>query len=185
MPKNNINLLLQEDFEKKPLGKFLVWSLSAGRWIVIVTELIVIAAFLSRFKFDRDLTDLHEKIKQKQAIVQSYSQFEKDFRFFQERIAKIKTLYAQQTNSPEVLNAVASSLPNDVLLSQFSLEKTSLSITGIALSEEGLGNFMAGLLTSKKFKNIDVSAITRKSNEAGIRFSFTALWIGENKQNGL
>jgi len=185
MPKDKINLLPQEDFEKKPLGKFLLWALSAGRWIVILTELVVIAAFISRFKFDRDLTDLHDKIKQKQAIIQSYSAFEKDFRFFQTRIAQIQTLYSKQVDSAAVLNTVASNMPNDVLLSQFSFEGTSLSLSGVALSEEGLGNFLAGLITSKKFKNIDVSSITRKKDEAGIRFSFTAVWTEGEKKNAI
>lgn len=185
MPKDKINLLPQEDFEKKPLGKFLLWALSAGRWIVILTELVVIAAFISRFKFDRDLTDLHDKIKQKQAIIQSYSAFEKEFRFFKTRIAQIQTLYAKQVDSSAVLNTVALSLPGDVLLSQFSFEESSLSISGVALSEEGLGNFLAGLITSKKFKNIDVSSITRKKDEAGIRFSFTAIWAEGGANNAI
>lgn len=185
MPKDRINLLPQENFEKQPLGKFLLWALSAGRWIVILTELVVIAAFISRFKFDRDLTDLHDKIKQKQAIIQSYSAFEKEFRFFKTRIAKIQSLYSKQINSVEVLNTVASNMPNDVLLSQFNFDGSSLTISGVALSEEGLGNFLAGLLTSNKFKNIDVSSITRKKNEAGIRFSFTATWTGGKKQNAI
>lgn len=185
MPKDKINLLPQEDFEKKPLGKFLLWALSAGRWIVIFTELIVIAAFISRFKFDRDLTDLHDKIKQKQAIIQSYSAFEKDFRFFKTRIAEIKSLYAKQVSSTDVLNTIASTLPNDVLLSQFSFEKSSLSLSGIALSEEGLGNFLAGLIASKKFKDINVSSITHKKDEAGIRFNFTATWTEGGKKNAI
>lgn len=185
MPKDKINLLPQEDFEKKPLGKFLLWALSAGRWIVILTELIVIAAFLSRFKFDRDLTDLHDKIKQKQAIVQSYSTFEKEFRFFKTRITEIKSLYAKQIDSTAVLNTVAQSMPADVLLSQFSFENSSLSISGVALSEEGLGNFLAGLISSKKFKNIDVSSIGRKKDEAGINFSFTAVWTEGGNNNAI
>jgi Tfp pilus assembly protein PilN len=185
MPKDKINLLPQEDFEKKPLGKFLLWALSAGRWIVILTELVVITAFISRFKFDRDLTDLHDKIKQKQAIVQSYSAFEEEFRFFKTRIAQIKTLYSKQIDSAAVLNTVALNMPNDVLLSQFSFEGTSLSISGVALSEEGLGNFLAGLITSKKFTDIDVSSITRKRDEAGIRFSFTAVWKEGEKENAI
>jgi hypothetical protein len=65
MPKKEINLLPKEEFEKKPLGKFLVWALSIGRYIVIFTELIVILAFLSRFKLDRDLADLNQSVREK------------------------------------------------------------------------------------------------------------------------
>ena len=80
-PKSEIELLPQEGWEKGTLGKLLKWALTAGRYIVIVTELAVIMAFLSRFKFDRELTDLHEEIKQKQAVIQSAQSFETEFRF--------------------------------------------------------------------------------------------------------
>ena len=64
MPKKDINLLPREEFEQKTVGRFLIWALTVGRWIVIVTELIVITAFLSRFKLDRDLANLYEKIRE-------------------------------------------------------------------------------------------------------------------------
>ena len=67
--KTTIEFIPQEDWEKTSFGKFLKWLLNVGRWIVIVTELIVIIAFVSRFKLDRDLTNLNEKVKQKQAII--------------------------------------------------------------------------------------------------------------------
>jgi hypothetical protein len=69
MPKQEINLLPREEFEKKPIGKFLTWALSIGRYIIIFTELIVILAFLSRFKLDRDLSDLNQSIREKQAVI--------------------------------------------------------------------------------------------------------------------
>lgn len=185
MPKNKINLLPQEDFEKKPLGRFLLWALSAGRWLVIITELIVISVFLARFKLDRDINDLHEAIKQKQMIVQSYSPFEKDFRAFQKRLAMIKTLEKQKTDVGNILSTVSRVLPNDLVLSQFSLADDNVTISGLALSEEGLGSFIAGLSSSSKFKNLNLSNITKKQTEAGINFNLSATLVKEEANNGL
>ena len=63
--KLKINLLSKKDLEEKALGRFLKWSLSFGRYIIVGTEIIVLIAFFSRFKLDRQLTDLHEAINQK------------------------------------------------------------------------------------------------------------------------
>ena len=57
--KHEIELLPKEEWEKTSFGKFIKWTLNVGRYIVIATELIVILAFVSRFKLDRDLTDLY------------------------------------------------------------------------------------------------------------------------------
>ena len=46
--------------------KFLNWSLTFGRYIIIGTEIIVLVAFFSRFKLDRDFIDLHDQVKEKQ-----------------------------------------------------------------------------------------------------------------------
>lgn len=174
MPKSQINLLPREEFEKKPLGKFLIWALSVGRWIVIFTELVVILAFLSRFKLDRDISDLHEKIRQKQARIQSTQTFEQDFRFFQKRISEIKNLETKQIWVTSILSEISQITPVDVAFSNFSFGEESIKLTGTALSEEGLGSFLAGLAASPTFSDINLSSVSKKTEEAGIRFTLTA-----------
>ena len=61
---SRINLLPQEEFAASTLGRILAWILSTFRILVIMTELIVILAFLSRFWLDARTTDLNEEIKQ-------------------------------------------------------------------------------------------------------------------------
>jgi len=73
--KSQIELLPREEWEETSFGKFLKWLLTVGRYIVIFTELVVILAFLSRFKLDRDLTDLYKQIENKQAIIQNSTDF--------------------------------------------------------------------------------------------------------------
>jgi len=173
MPKKAINLLPREEFEKKPLGRFLTWALTAGRYIVIFTELIVLIAFLSRFKLDRDLSDLYDQIQQKQAQITAYSDFEKDFRFFQERLEIIKTLQGEQPLIEGIINTVTQTIPDDVSLNNFSFSENEVKIAGIALSETGLKSFVASLSGSKQLTNISLTNITK---EAGgwIKFIITA-----------
>jgi Tfp pilus assembly protein PilN len=185
MPKKEINLIPKEEFEKKPLGKFLLWLLSVGRWIVIFTELVVILAFISRFKLDRDLTNLYEQIKQKQAIINSYSDFEKEFRSFQEKISKIKELEKDQVKITSIISNISSFTPGDIIFSTLNYEKETkeIKINGLALSEEGLGGFIAGFSNSQEFTDVNLSSISKKPEEIGIKFSLTAKYLpGGRKQ---
>lgn len=175
MPKKEINLLPKEEFEKKPLGKLLIWALNVGRWIVIVTELIVILAFLSRFKLDRDIADLYEQIRAKQAVIQAFSSFEEDFRLFQSRLLSIDKLMKNQIKSSEIISVVADATPVEVALTTLSVEKDDLKIVGVSLSEIGLKSFTNSLSQSSLLDQITLSNVTRKLEaDAGIKFNLTA-----------
>jgi len=166
--KTAIEFLPQEDWEKGTFGKILKWTLTVGRYIVIFTELVVILAFLSRFKLDRDLTDLGEKIKQQQAIIQASSDFEKEFRFLNKRIQTIESLRKEQLETEGVLSEIASLTPLDVQLTEFSITGSQLSFNAFSLSERGLGTFLKKLKESSKFQNISLSQISVE--ESGIKF---------------
>ncbi len=173
MPKKEINLLPREEFEKKPIGRLLTWALSVGRYIVIFTELIVILAFLSRFKLDRDLADLNQSIREKQAIIEASAEFEKEFIFLQKRLATIKKITTGQTSTTRLIITLGSLTPVDVAISNLNFgEDNDVQIRAIALSEKGLGNFVANLSTSPYFKNINLASVSKRL-ETGPEISFS------------
>ena len=67
------------------MGKISGMGTDYGRHIVLLTELVVIAAFLSRFKLDRDYADLGDKItgKKKRSLT-AMANTESNFRLTQE-----------------------------------------------------------------------------------------------------
>lgn len=169
--KTAIEFAPREDWEKGPLGKILKWVLSVGRHIIIMTELVVILAFLSRFKLDRDLTDLGEKIKQKQAIVESSSSFEKNFRFLQKRLIKIEELRKDQLKADEILSELSSLIPVDVYLANFTIEGKQVSLSATVLSEAGLATFLRNLRNSPRFEKFILSQVSSEADrEIGIKF---------------
>jgi len=157
--KTKIEFLPQEDWEKGTWGRILKWALTIGRHIVIFTELIVILAFLSRFKLDKDLTDLGEEIKQKQAIIQASTQFEKKFRFLNKKIKVIKDLKMSRLQSGPILEEIATLIPIDVYLSNFSVSGKDVVLDAIAFSEGGLATFLKNLKESSRFKGLTLSQI--------------------------
>lgn len=172
----NINLLPGiTDFEKTSWGKFLKWALSIGRYIIVFTELIVILAFLSRFKFDRDLTDLHEAIEQKKSIVSSASTFESNFRNLQSRLKAIEKLDKEQIAFENLLKDFSSFTPVDVTISNLSISRSSITLGASSLSEAGLATIIYQLRNSPKFSDISLGNVSKGKNLAEIQFSITAL----------
>ena len=170
--KKEISLLPTDEFEKSRLGRFLKWALRFGRWIVISTELIVILCFLSRFKLDRDLTDLGEKIRQQQAIVVSFGDLEKNFRNLQKRLSTIDALEKEQFLATNLLAELSKIIPLDVSLGELMVKDGRLEVSGSSLSEAGFGTFISELSESG-FEKIILQKVTRE--KAGeIEFRLTA-----------
>lgn len=171
-PKSEIEFLPKEDWEKTSFGKFLTWLLTVGRYIVIFTELIVILAFLSRFKLDRDLTDLYKQIEQKQAVIQSYADFESEFRFLQKQLTTVQSLRKEQLQTKQLLGEIAALTPIDVYFSDLSINGNKASFTANALSEAGLATLINNLKKSPRFSNLEISSLMI-GTKAGVGISFT------------
>ena len=178
---SSIELLPQEDWEKGTIGSLLKWSLTVGRYIVIVTELVVIFAFFFRFKLDRDLANLNEDIIQKQAQVQASAEFEKSFRFLQHRLKTIDDLKHKQLAANEILNSLAGLIPLDVKISNLKVDREKISFNATSLSEAGLATLINNLKNSSAFTNLSLSQINNDiESGTGIKFELTTSW----KNNG-
>lgn len=170
-PKNEIEFLPQEGWEKGTLGKLLKWALTVGRYIVIITELAVILAFLSRFKFDRELSDLHEEIKQKQTVVESAQKFEQEFRLLQKRLEVFDGLEKDRLQSTALLTHLSEIIPLDVYLDNLNIDKQTVSFNANAASEMSLATFVNRLKQSPHFEKISLSQVSLNPVAAiGIKF---------------
>ena len=104
-----INLLPQEEFEASVLGRILRWAMGTFRIIVIITEMIVMGAFLSRFWLDAQNSDLNDQIKISSAQISSQASFEKKFRDVQTKLKIYKDI-SQISQSHNKLNLISSKI---------------------------------------------------------------------------
>ncbi len=172
--KYEINLLPKDPFYKTSLGRFLTWSLNAGRYIIIFTELIVIASFASRFVLDRKVTDLNESIHQKEMIIKSQAQFENEFKLAQSKIQNLSQL-DQQNNLVEVFPLLQQVIPEGIRLSKLNIKREMVGGEGVAISNSSLNNFISNLQLSPSFTEVSVSRIeSRDEKQAGFEIQFSA-----------
>lgn len=164
-----INLIPQDPFMESIVGKFLVWALAIGRYIVIFTELIVILTFLSRFKLDRDLTDLKESIQRQKAIIQSYQDVEKQFIDTQKTINFISS---KQENEfvLATLMQLQQVMPIDVKLSNLRIHPDGWNFSGQALSAQGMKMAIDKIIVSNPSSDVQVSSVKLDSKLNAITF---------------
>lgn len=177
--KRQINLLPQEEFAASTLGRVLNWLLTTFRYIVIVTEIVVMTAFLSRFWLDARSTDLNELIKQKQAVIAAFADFEKEFRLTQDQLKIFAALTSEQIGTDEILGTVSSYLPPDVFLTVFSSTNDGVRIQAASPSERSVAQFIANLESSDVFDEVSLlQAGTQEENQGLLTFTLRATLKG-------
>ncbi len=168
-----INLVPKDPFFSTVIGKTLKWSLSAGRYIVIFTELVVIMSFITRFTLDRKVTDLNSSINQKKNIILSYGNIEENFRTIQEKISQYKQT-EQETNIVDTFANMSNIMPEGIILQELAIRPTSVIISGKTLSQNSFNLLINNLQISPDFTNINVSEIESSTVEPGLFFNIKA-----------
>lgn len=179
--EDQINLLPQKGFEQTTGGRVLVWILSTFRIIVIVTEIIVMIAFLSRFWLDAQNTDLTEEIKQKQSILAASQTFENEFKDTQGKLAIYSEIVKDRGMFSDSLQSITSYLPQDLFLSSVRIAGNSVQIEGSTPNERSIQQLVVNLDASEILSDIQISEITSDSESPGLlNFVLAATLKGEN-----
>lgn len=169
--KRSINLLPRDPFENSTLGVVLEWALVFGKWSVILTQLIVMGAFLWRFALDRNLTDLRNAIKKDIAVIKSYEQVERDYILAQKQLAQAKTALSSQTLVLKTVSDIERITPSEVWYDRITFSPTSLTLTAYAASLPGFGQFLTLLQTDPLFSGIKIGKI-ESSTTKGAQMQF-------------
>lgn len=155
-----INLLPQEEFAVSTPGRILSWLLSSFRIIVIVTEMVVMIAFLSRFWLDAKSADLNDSIKQRQSIIAASADFEQEFKKTQKEILIFSELTMEDHLTTDYLDNVSSFLPPEVALISFSLIGNEIRLEGVSPSERSIAQFVANLESTDVFKEVSITQVS-------------------------
>mgnify|MGYP006419764343 CR=1 FL=1 len=170
----NINLVPKDPFFETMIGRSLKWALSAGRYIVMFTELIVVLSFVTRFYLDRQITDLNREIFQKESVIQSYGDFEQEVRDIQERLSQYEQI-EQEGNIVDTFPLLAEVIPTGIELEELVIYPDRVALKGTVLSQKSLNVLINNLQISPDFNNIVVSTIESEGNKnSGFVFQLTA-----------
>lgn len=168
----SINLLRNEQISV--LDKVINWALTIGRLLVILTELIALSAFLYRFSLDRQLIDLHSKIKQEQAIVAILKNNEDKYRNLQDRLSLVSSFSNSGSTITNIFQDVVKFAPSDMTFNSLTLNKNGVNIDASVQTTSSLSSFVNSLTNYPVIKNVAINNIENKPLSSSIAVSLTA-----------
>lgn len=162
-PSIRINILKSQSTPEPLTSKFLKWLLSTGRFIIIFVEIVVLVAFVSRFKLDNDLANDKDEINKKIPIIESLRPDERIIRKTQLQLATIKSVRLNPPDYASILTKVALQEPAGVTVNTLSMESqngiVTIKIVGSSLQNEDLSAFVEGLKSDDSFTNVNLDSV--------------------------
>jgi len=191
-----INLLKPERKEVSAVETVTFTEASAGEKSVSISALvvalgvsigvIVLLYFLQNAKMEREQRLLEERQQTKKSLEYVFKELEESERLKNELNAKLeimRKLKARQKDAVLMMDKLSSSLPDWVWLTNLSYTGSSMSISGKALSNNLIADFINNLFNSNYFKNVKlISSKTVKEGGTDIyEFSLTCEFIKPEK----
>lgn len=160
------------------VDKFIDWTLTVGRGVIILTEAVALSAFIYRFSLDDNLVNLHDQISQEQSVVSAFKDQENLYRDLQDRLAFIKTrsqqTIAKTTQLTKVFNDIKAFIPDNILVDNLSLSDQSLKISASTQSLTALGALIQQLRNYPAIASISLDNIQNKTSTATIAVNISA-----------
>lgn len=166
----NVNLLHPKEAPAKLPERFIKWLITYGRFIVILVEVIVVGAFLTRFKLDADLDNLKTKINQDLPYVEGLEPDETLIRITQNKLGFIDKTYLAADKWQETVVEISNQTPGSIVFTGLALEgkddtTVSFRISAGTTSNSDLGIFLNNLRSVKSFKDINLASIAFEQNQ--------------------
>lgn len=165
--KYKINLMPKK--ETSLVEEVFYFALNYFRYIIIITQLVVIGVFFYRFQIDQKIIDLKEAVDQKKEIVNIVLPLLNEASRIDKKTTEIEKIIDKQNSFSSMISYLLSVFPETVTLTNFESNNDSLKIAGIASNPKHLQSFYNLLKKEKKFNLIEFQNI--KKSDTG--YSFT------------
>jgi len=169
MPKSKptltlkLNLLKPQGNPEKLPVKLIHWLLSSGRYIFVLVNGLVLAAFVARFALDADLASRKEAIEEQIPYIESLQPYEILIRETQLKLSTIDSIKKSSPDWSLVLKKIADQTPTSVKITSINMEKSigsaMIHITGQTQINTDLTNFISGLKEDNTFSNVNLTSI--------------------------
>ena len=146
--------------------KFTNWALTAGRIVVILTEMVALGAFLYRFGLDRQLVDLHDKIVQEQNIVKFLKKNEDIYRNFQDRTTLASHIMSSQGKIMSVYQGIIAILPKSMTVKNITFSPGNMHLEASIQSVSELTTFINNLKNQPQVSNVSLDKIENRATIA-------------------
>lgn len=157
------------------LDRFVNWALSAGRVVVIATEVIALFAFLYRFSLDRQLIDIHAKIRQEQTVLTYLKDNEITYRNLQNRLSLSAKFSKTGKEKVAILKDIVGFAETGLTFNNISLQEDRVRIEISGNSINSVSSFVKKLKSYSKTSSVVIEKIEDRPSASSINVSITVI----------
>ncbi len=169
-----ININLAKNRGESIVDRVIGFALTIGRVLIIITELIALAAFLYRFTLDRTLVGLHDVISQQDAVVKLLHSNEVLYRGIQDRISIASLLIKQSSTLPKYLIDIEAFAPLDMTIESIAVAPDAVRMQTNTQSVDSLTLFVNKLKAYPPIKSVSIDSVDNQTATNVIRVNITA-----------
>lgn len=139
MKTRNINLLPKKKISLD--AKIIYFGLHYLRYIIVLTQIIVLVVFFYRFKVDQEIIDLKEQVEERKEIITVAKTMLSEALIVSEKTKYTKTIIEDQKKMDERIDRAFAYLPKQVTLTSVKFDDKKTYLQGYSLDEESIKLF--------------------------------------------
>lgn len=167
MSKHVINLLPQKD--KNFTEKILYFALHYLRYIVVITQIVVISVFFYRFTIDQQIVDLKERVNQKQEIIKLTRPIVVEAADVSAKMEYVKGQIVAQNAFLAQMGSIFSTVPKEISLIDLTVNEKNIALRGKSTTVEAVKYLHSTLRKKTDFKSVRIDTVVK--GQEGFIFS--------------
>jgi Tfp pilus assembly protein PilN len=134
------------------------------RYVLVLTQIVVIVVFFYKLGVDQQIIELEEAIAQKQEIFNVARPLIDDYLSYNYKINQIEDLLFKQNQLENQISYLLSQFPKDIYLTKLEYSKNELSLIGQTLNPTLIRSFYSRLQQDKRFNSLSLESV-KKTDE--------------------
>ena len=171
---SHLNLLTKR--ELKFSEKVVYFALHYLRYIIVLTQISVIAVFIYRFKIDQEIIDQKEKVNQLQEIMKISTPLINATSTLQTKLLYAKTVLGTQSKFSTSIKTILESIPEPIVIDEIEFLEKNINIKGRSSDFEALRFLDSQFKKSTNLKNLSLVSVDRDKTSGLFIFTYSGLY---------
>jgi len=178
--KYKINLLPEK--EKDLLDKGIYFVLHYLRYVLVITQIVVISVFFYRFKIDQEIIDLKDELQQKQEIVAVSEPLLKEAEIVDLKTKQTREILVDQAKFAESFTYFLDTFPQKLTLKRLNIKLGIYTFEASTIDPETIRIYLGKLRQDKRFKKIVIGSIRRTGVDFSVPFTLSDFQLMQIKK---
>jgi len=168
MSTYDINLFAKK--KRSFTEKLLFFLLHYFRYIIVITQIVVIGVFFYRFRVDQNIIDHKEAFRSKQQILALTVPLIEEARATEESTAKIEAILEKQESFLKLYDSVIQTVPEGIIIIEVDFSRIIITVSGYADDTFAIQKYYRKLRANELYSDVSIKELNINQD---FNFSFT------------